>query len=44
MVTNQHIDPDIFRLFLESKAYLAYAQEYMNPDQIDDVPITDYLS
>jgi len=44
MVTNQHIDPDIFRLFLESKAYLAYAQEYMNPDQIDDVPIADYLS
>lgn len=44
MVTNQHIDPDIFRLFLESKAYLAYAQEYMTPDQIDDVPIADYLS
>ncbi|WP_165943011.1 MULTISPECIES: HD domain-containing phosphohydrolase [Marinomonas] len=44
MVTNQHIDPDIFRLFLESKAYLVYAQEYMNPDQIDDVPIADYLS
>ncbi|MEL0624342.1 HD domain-containing phosphohydrolase [Marinomonas arenicola] len=44
MVTNQHIDPDIFRLFLESKAYLSYAEEYMNPDQIDEVPIADYLS
>lgn len=44
MVTNQHIDPDIFRLFLESKVYLAYAHEYMNPDQIDDVSISDYLS
>ncbi|MEL0636770.1 HD domain-containing phosphohydrolase [Marinomonas sp. TI.3.20] len=44
MVENQHIDPDIFRLFLESKVYLVYAQEYMNPDQIDEVSITDYLS
>lgn len=43
MVENQHIDPDIFRLFLESKTYLAYAQEYMNADQIDEVQISDYL-
>ncbi|WP_075107944.1 HD domain-containing phosphohydrolase [Neptuniibacter marinus] len=43
MVDNQHIDPDIFRLFLESKAYLVYAQEYMSPDQIDEVQISDYL-
>ncbi|REG85655.1 HD domain-containing phosphohydrolase [Marinomonas pollencensis] len=44
MVANQHIDPDIFRLFLESKVYLEYAHEYMNPDQIDEVQISEYLS
>ncbi|MCB5162528.1 HD domain-containing phosphohydrolase [Marinomonas algarum] len=44
MVENQHIDPDVFRLFLESKAYLIYAHEYMNPDQIDTVHIADFLS
>ncbi|MCZ2720740.1 HD domain-containing protein [Marinomonas sp. 15G1-11] len=44
MVKDQHIDPEIFRLFLESKTYLIYAKAYMNSDQIDDVQISDYLT
>ncbi|MBR7888839.1 hypothetical protein J9B83_07760 [Marinomonas sp. A79] len=43
MVESQHIDPDIFRLFLESQTYLVYAQQYMKPEQIDDVNIAQYL-
>ena len=43
MLQDQHIDPDLFRLFLSSGAYLEYAREYLHPDQIDDVDITQYL-
>ena len=43
MVKDSHIDPDLFRLFLSSGVYLAYAREYLDPDQIDDVDISQYL-
>jgi HD-GYP domain-containing protein (c-di-GMP phosphodiesterase class II) len=32
-----HIDPDLFDVFVRSKAYLPYAQQFMNPSQIDTV-------
>jgi HD-GYP domain-containing protein (c-di-GMP phosphodiesterase class II) len=32
-----HIDPDLFDVFVRSKAYLPYAQQFMNPSQIDEV-------
>jgi len=44
MEKDQHIDPQIFRLFLASGAYLEYAQEYLHPDQIDEVNVDEYLS
>jgi HD-GYP domain-containing protein (c-di-GMP phosphodiesterase class II) len=34
---NQHIDPDIFDLFVREKIYLRYAATYLDPDQIDAV-------
>ncbi|MBD2187440.1 HD domain-containing protein [Pseudanabaena sp. FACHB-723] len=40
MKLNNHIDPDIFDLFVSEKIYLRYAHEYLDPDQIDDVDET----
>ena len=34
---DQHIDPDLFDLFIRHKVYLKYAREFMKPDQIDEV-------
>ena len=34
---NGHIDPDLFEVFMEQKIYLRYAQEFLDPSQIDDV-------
>ncbi|GGO75739.1 metal-dependent phosphohydrolase [Marinobacterium nitratireducens] len=38
-----HLDPDLLRLFLESGVYLRYAERYLDPKQIDEVHIEDYL-
>ena len=40
--TDGHIDPEIFELFLTSGAYLAYAQQYMQPAQIDKIDVERY--
>ncbi len=32
-----HIDPDLFDVFIREKVYLEYAQRFMDPAQIDDV-------
>jgi HD-GYP domain-containing protein (c-di-GMP phosphodiesterase class II) len=33
----QHIDPDLFDVFVRRKVYLQYAQRFMDPAQIDEV-------
>ncbi len=43
MVKDQHIDPDLFKLFLSSGVYKAYAQKYLNDAQIDEVDVKSYL-
>ncbi|MDP6706187.1 MAG: HD domain-containing phosphohydrolase [Alphaproteobacteria bacterium] len=43
MVKDQHIDPDIFRLFLQSGAYMRYAEKFLRPDQLDEVDIDQFL-
>jgi len=43
MEKDHHIDTHLFRLFLTSGAYLEYAREYMNPEQIDSVDISTYI-
>ncbi|MEJ6496333.1 hypothetical protein PQI24_09815 [Pseudoalteromonas lipolytica] len=43
MVADQHVDEDVFKLFLTSGIYLKYAKRYLNPEQIDDVDIAKYL-
>ena len=37
MKLDNHIDPDLFDLFISEKVYLKYANEYLDPDQIDEV-------
>jgi HD-GYP domain-containing protein (c-di-GMP phosphodiesterase class II) len=34
---NGHIDPDLFDVFIRRKVYLKYAQQFLDPDQIDQV-------
>ncbi|MEO5372674.1 MAG: GAF domain-containing protein [Alphaproteobacteria bacterium] len=44
MKKDRHIDPDLFELFLTSGVYKEYAEKYLQPDQIDEVDITPYLT
>jgi HD-GYP domain-containing protein (c-di-GMP phosphodiesterase class II) len=32
-----HVDPDLFDVFVREKVYLRYAQEFLDPEQIDTV-------
>ena len=32
-----HIDPDLFDIFMREKVYLDYAQQFLDPEQIDEV-------
>lgn len=38
-----HIDPDLFDVFLTSGVYLLYAEDFMRPEQIDEVDIARYV-
>lgn len=35
MVEDQHLDPDLFEVFIKDKVYLAYAKRHLHPSQID---------
>jgi HD-GYP domain-containing protein (c-di-GMP phosphodiesterase class II) len=41
---DQHIDAEIFDLFLTSGIYKKYGERFLLPEQIDEVDITQYLS
>ena len=43
MLKDQHIDPDLFALFLSEGLHLEYAKRFMRPEQIDEVDISQYL-
>jgi HD-GYP domain-containing protein (c-di-GMP phosphodiesterase class II) len=43
MVKDQHLDEDIFKLFLRSGVYLKYAKAYLKEEQIDEVDISTYV-
>jgi HD-GYP domain-containing protein (c-di-GMP phosphodiesterase class II) len=36
---NGHIDPDLFDIFLEKGVYRRYAEQFLNPLQIDEVQL-----
>ena len=37
MKTDSHIDPDIFDIFIRQRVYLDYAEEFLDPEQIDEI-------
>jgi HD-GYP domain-containing protein (c-di-GMP phosphodiesterase class II) len=37
---NGHIDPDLFDIFVRDKVYLRYAQQFLDPEQIDEVDLS----
>ena len=43
MRDDKHIDADLFALFLTSGVYLDYGRKFLDPGQIDEVNIADYL-
>jgi HD-GYP domain-containing protein (c-di-GMP phosphodiesterase class II) len=43
MQQEQHIDGELFALFLRSGAYLEYARRFMRPEQIDAVDVNHLL-
>ncbi|MDX1737883.1 MAG: HD domain-containing phosphohydrolase, partial [Alphaproteobacteria bacterium] len=43
MVKDQHIDPDLFKLFLEAGVWKEYADTFLRADQIDEVNIADFM-
>jgi len=43
MVLDQHIDPECFELFIRSKVYLQYANEYLSPNQVDEIDEAKYI-
>ncbi len=44
MRNDEHIDPDLFDLFLTSGIYKKYADVFLEPDQLDEVDIEPFLS
>lgn len=40
MKLDNHVDPDLFDLFIREKIYLQYANQFLEPDQIDTVDET----
>ena len=44
MKKDQHIDSELFDLFLRSGVYREYAERFMKPEQIDTVDIATYVA
>ncbi|WP_417511242.1 HD domain-containing phosphohydrolase [Methylophaga sp.] len=43
MVADEHIDADVFELFLTTESYKVYAEKFLAPEQIDEVDVARYL-
>jgi hypothetical protein len=43
MKHEHHIDPDLFDLFVKHKIYDQYAEQFLLPEQIDEVDVSKYL-
>ena len=39
MKQDNHVDPDLFDVFMWDQVYLKYAKEHLDPEQIDDVDL-----
>ena len=40
MVHNGHIDPDLFDVVVQGKVYQRYAEQFLDPEQIDAVGVS----
>lgn len=40
MKEDNHIDPDLFDLFIRERIYLDYARQFLEPEQIDEVDVS----
>ncbi|GAL17913.1 ABC-type amino acid transport signal transduction systems periplasmic component/domain [Vibrio maritimus] len=43
MALDEHVDIEVFRLFIRSKIYLQYAERFLSEEQIDEVDESQYL-
>lgn len=43
MAKENHLDKDIFNLFLESGVYMLYAKKYLDPKQVDNIDINHFF-
>ena len=43
MKNTGHIDPDLYKVFITSKVYMDYAEQYISPQQIDEINPDEYL-
>jgi HD-GYP domain-containing protein (c-di-GMP phosphodiesterase class II) len=43
MALDDHVDRDCFELFIREKVYLQYAREFLDPAQLDEVDLGQYL-
>ncbi|WP_034474531.1 HD family phosphohydrolase [Aestuariibacter salexigens] len=39
MCRDDHIDPDLFEIFVKQRVYWQYAEQFCKPEQMDDLPI-----
>ena len=39
MKEDNHIDPDLFDVFIREKVYMRYAEKFLDADQIDEVDV-----
>lgn len=39
MRLGDHIDPDLFEVFVKEKVHIEYAEKFLKPEQMDDLPI-----
>ncbi|OBT16873.1 hypothetical protein A9264_10280 [Vibrio sp. UCD-FRSSP16_10] len=42
MVLDEHLDKEVYLLFLQTGSYLHYAKQHLEPEQIDEIDIKDY--
>jgi HD-GYP domain-containing protein (c-di-GMP phosphodiesterase class II) len=40
MSEDDHIDPDIFEIFIKQKVYMDYAEEFLDPELVDEIDET----
>lgn len=44
MKNDNHIDPDLSKLFLASRVYKKYGEQFLCAEKIDAVDISEYIS